>query len=67
MNYRNERIVQIAMGETVLCEGNPYVPNDVKGLVLFAHGSGISRFSHAIVRWLPCCNRRSWVRCCSIS
>lgn len=41
---REEREVKIAL-EDVMLEGALVVPNDAKGLVLFAHGSGSSRHS----------------------
>ena len=39
-----EELVKIPAGKVTL-EGNLIVPKDVKGIVLFAHGSGSSRFS----------------------
>ena len=43
-NVCNERVVQIGAGGVVL-EGNLRVPDTASGLVVFAHGSGSSRFS----------------------
>ena len=43
-SVRNERVVQIGAGRVVL-EGNLRVPDTASGLVIFAHGSGSSRFS----------------------
>src|ERR1700726_209179 len=39
-----ERLVRIATG-SVLLEGNLSLPGGARGIVLFAHGSGSSRFS----------------------
>jgi len=39
-----ERLVRIAAGR-VLLEGNLSLPKGARGIVLFAHGSGSSRFS----------------------
>jgi putative phosphoribosyl transferase len=39
-----ERIVQVTAGEVTL-EGNLGVPENARGVVLFAHGSGSSRHS----------------------
>src|SRR5437870_2631029 len=39
-----ERSVEIAAGRAVL-EGNLVIPQGARGVVLFAHGSGSSRFS----------------------
>src|ERR1700681_3474979 len=41
---REERLVRIAEGR-VLREGNLSLPKGARGIVLFAHGSGSSRFS----------------------
>src|ERR1700736_5099098 len=41
---REERLVRIAEGR-VLLEGNLSLPKGARGIVLFAHGSGSSRFS----------------------
>src|SRR5437016_7764195 len=41
---REERLVRIATGR-VLLEGNLSLPEGARGIVLFAHGSGSSRFS----------------------
>src|ERR1700682_2279408 len=41
---REERLVRIAAGR-VLLEGNLSLPEGAGGIVLFAHGSGSSRFS----------------------
>lgn len=41
---REERLVRIAAGR-VLLEGNLSLPEGARGIVLFAHGSGSSRFS----------------------
>src|SRR6202040_3617710 len=41
---REERLVRIAEGR-VLLEGNLTLPKGARGIVLFAHGSGRSRFS----------------------
>lgn len=41
---RDERPVRMAVGEAVL-EGNLTLPVGARGVVLFAHGSGSSRFS----------------------
>src|SRR5205807_5050005 len=41
---REERLVRVAAGR-VLLEGNLSLPEDARGIVLFAHGSGSSRFS----------------------
>src|ERR1700738_2551888 len=41
---REERLVPIAEGR-VLLEGNLSLPKGARGIVLFAHGSGSSRFS----------------------
>jgi dienelactone hydrolase len=43
-SVRKERVVQIGAGGVVL-EGNLRVPDTASGLVVFAHGSGSSRFS----------------------
>ena len=39
-----ETIIRIPIGRVVV-EGNLAIPSDAKGVVLFAHGSGSSRFS----------------------
>jgi hypothetical protein len=39
-----ERLVRVAAGR-VLLEGNLSLPEGARGIVLFAHGSGSSRFS----------------------
>jgi dienelactone hydrolase len=39
-----EKVVTIPVGKAVI-NGNLTVPHDAKGIVLFAHGSGSSRFS----------------------
>jgi pimeloyl-ACP methyl ester carboxylesterase len=44
MNDRDEGLVQITAGGVTL-EGNLVIPERTKGLVMFAHGSGSSRFS----------------------
>ncbi|MFI5342684.1 MAG: dienelactone hydrolase family protein [Chlamydiales bacterium] len=41
---KNEQVIQISIGESKL-EGNLSIPDGAKGIVLFAHGSGSSRFS----------------------
>lgn len=41
---RKENVVRIPVGEATI-EGNLMVPSRAKGVVLFAHGSGSSRFS----------------------
>jgi len=41
---REERLVRVAAAR-VLLEGNLTLPEGARGIVLFAHGSGISRFS----------------------
>src|SRR2546423_15494360 len=41
---RTEQLVRVAAGRVML-EGNLGIPVDARGLVLFAHGSGSSRFS----------------------
>jgi pimeloyl-ACP methyl ester carboxylesterase len=41
---QDEGLVQVRAGQVVL-EGNLIVPSDATGIVLFAHGSGSSRFS----------------------
>ncbi|MBX9696784.1 MAG: dienelactone hydrolase family protein [Alphaproteobacteria bacterium] len=41
---KNEQVIQIFIGESKL-EGNLSIPDGAKGIVLFAHGSGSSRFS----------------------
>src|SRR3954466_14999859 len=41
---RHERPVRIPAGRAAL-EGDLVRPNDARGIVLFAHGSGSSRFS----------------------
>lgn len=41
---KNEQMIQIFIGESKL-EGNLSIPDGAKGIVLFAHGSGSSRFS----------------------
>lgn len=41
---KNEQVVHIFSGESKL-EGGLSIPNEAKGIVLFAHGSGSSRFS----------------------
>ena len=43
-NNRGEQLVQISAGQ-VLLEGNLSVPENAKGIVLFAHGSGSDRHS----------------------
>ena len=43
-NNRGEQLVQISAGQ-VLLEGNLSVPENAKGIVLFAHGSGSGRHS----------------------
>ena len=42
--HREERLVRITSGPVIL-EGNLTVPESAGGVVLFAHGSGSSRFS----------------------
>jgi putative phosphoribosyl transferase len=44
VSKKEERVVQIPVDGDVI-EGNLNVPSDAKGIVLFAHGSGSSRFS----------------------
>jgi dienelactone hydrolase len=44
MKEEKETLVKIPAGKVVL-EGNLNVPRNAKGIVLFAHGSGSSRFS----------------------
>jgi len=39
-----DRLIQVAAGSAIL-EGNLSIPEGAKGIVLFAHGSGSSRFS----------------------
>ena len=39
-----ETAIRIPIGRVVV-EGNLAIPSDAKGIVLFAHGSGSSRFS----------------------
>lgn len=41
---QQEQLIEIAIGADVL-QGNLTIPPEAKGLVLFAHGSGSSRFS----------------------
>jgi len=43
-NKDEENLVKIPIGKVML-EGNLVVPKDAEGVVLFAHGSGSSRFS----------------------
>lgn len=38
-------LVHIPIGESVYLEGELFIPPEAKGIVLFAHGSGSSRFS----------------------
>ena len=44
MKKENESLVKIPAGKIIL-EGNLNIPKNAKGIVLFAHGSGSSRFS----------------------
>lgn len=44
MTSRFEEVVQVPIGEITL-EGGLFIPKDAVGIVLFAHGSGSSRFS----------------------
>lgn len=44
MSKKEERVLQIPLDGNFI-EGNLNVPSDAKGIVLFAHGSGSSRFS----------------------
>ena len=44
MSAKKENVVRIPVDDDFI-EGNLHVPTDAKGLVLFAHGSGSSRFS----------------------
>jgi putative phosphoribosyl transferase len=44
VSKKKERVVQIPVDGDFI-EGNLNVPSDAKGIVLFAHGSGSSRFS----------------------
>ena len=44
MSEKEENAVRIPADDNFI-EGNLHVPTDAKGLVLFAHGSGSSRFS----------------------
>jgi dienelactone hydrolase len=44
MSNRAERLVRIPAGDVTL-EGNLRIPDAARGLVVFAHGSGSSRFS----------------------
>ncbi len=44
LNSRTEHTIQISIGKIKL-EGELIIPKDAKGIVLFAHGSGSSRFS----------------------
>lgn len=43
-NPKEESLVKIPIGEIVL-EGNLLIPENARGIVLFAHGSGSGRFS----------------------
>src|SRR5207248_10383759 len=44
MSMQNEQSARIPAGETIL-DGGLFTPNEPAGIVLFAHGSGSSRFS----------------------
>jgi putative phosphoribosyl transferase len=44
MSEKEGNVVRISVSQASI-EGNLRVPNDAKGVVLFAHGSGSSRFS----------------------
>jgi putative phosphoribosyl transferase len=44
MSEKEETVVRITVNSNAI-EGNLHVPVDTKGVVLFAHGSGSSRFS----------------------
>jgi putative phosphoribosyl transferase len=44
VSKKEERVVQIPVDGAII-EGNLNVPSNAKGIVLFAHGSGSSRFS----------------------
>jgi putative phosphoribosyl transferase len=44
MSVKKENVVRIPVDDDFI-EGNLHVPTDAKGVVLFAHGSGSSRFS----------------------
>jgi hypothetical protein len=61
-----ERLVRIEAG-SVLLEGNLSLPEGARGIVLFAHGSGSSRFSPAIAMWRNCSirqgSRHYWSTC----
>jgi pimeloyl-ACP methyl ester carboxylesterase len=43
-HIREDYSVQVPVGQVIL-EGNLTIPDEAKGVVLFAHGSGSSRFS----------------------
>jgi putative phosphoribosyl transferase len=43
-NKNEEQLVQVSVGQAIL-EGNLSIPKNPNGIVLFAHGSGISRHS----------------------
>lgn len=43
-SYSSEKLVQVVAGNVTL-EGILFIPDDAKGIVLFAHGSGSSRHS----------------------
>ena len=44
MKTKNDQVVHISSGSAKL-EGELIIPNNAEGIVLFAHGSGSSRFS----------------------
>jgi putative phosphoribosyl transferase len=46
MVKKEENLVKIIADKATI-EGNLIMPTDAKGVVLFAHGSGSSRFSHS--------------------
>jgi len=57
--------IDLPAGEDTL-KGDLHIPEGLRGLVLFAHGSGSSRHSPAISLWPVFCSRRGWQPCCSI-